>query len=71
MSMGANGNPLSQRDRNKIFKINPDDREALSPKTQLKCPGVTQHPRNQAVGAPANRAVESRDQATKNPNSGG
>jgi hypothetical protein len=29
--------PLSQRGRNKIVKIRPDDREALSSKTELKC----------------------------------
>ena len=35
MSMGANGWPLSQHGRNKIFKVSP--REALSSKTESKC----------------------------------
>jgi hypothetical protein len=35
MSMGANGWPLSQHGRNKIFKVSPH--EALSSKTESKC----------------------------------
>src|SRR5262249_12802842 len=56
MSMGANGWLLSQHGRNKIFKVRPDDREALSSKTESKC-RESRSIQEIKVGAPANRVV--------------
>jgi hypothetical protein len=56
MSMGAMGWRCRNTVATRFSRSDPDDREALSSKT---VPGVTQHPRNRAVGAPANQVVGS------------